>query len=417
MTEVLFVIPDYENIWENLGIAYISAYIKRNYRKELRVRCLHQRFTKTEKIISAGVLCDIVAFTATSPTYPKCLRICREIKKRNPSVRTVIGGHYPTAYPIADIDPCFDQMVIGEGEIPFLDILNGDFRKIVRPRRQVQWNELPHPDRDLVYNDRMVGIAEKMCGERVTSFQTKRVCPFRCVFCSERKMTGVFDPLWNPIRVRDVKDVMDEIEEVTRKYRLTMFKFCDATFDTSEKDVVDFCEEKIRRGNTMKWEAMVHATLMTEKMVEMMAKANCKQFNVGCESGSQRILNDIGKGVTVDKIIKVFDWGKKYGIERRGFFILGMPNEEWSDIKATDRLVERIQPDVFGITILCPYHGSDLWRDEFKNVDWEKADEYSNDFWFTAHYSNQELKRIQRYFSNKYNKKLTWHQRLYSKKK
>lgn len=412
---ILFVIPDYENIWENLGIAYVSAYIKKNYQGELNIRCLHQRFTKTEKIIGAGVRCDIVAFTATTPTYQKAVAIAKEIKKRNPSVKTILGGYHATSS--NNIDKCFGQIVKGEGEIAFLDILNGDFRRIVFPKRTIQWNELPFPDRDLVYNDRMVGLAAKICGERITSFQSRRVCPFHCKMCSEKLMTGLFDPIWNPTRIRPAKDTMDEIELVSKKYRLTMFKFVDAEFNTDENSVIEFCQEKIKRGNEMRWQCMVHAGLMTEDMMLWMAKANCIQIDVGVESGSQKVLNYIGKGVSVEKIINVFEWAKKYGIKTRAFTILGMPIETKDDIYATDRLIQRIKPDVFGMTILCPYPGSDLYDEKFKDIDWSRADEYSNDFWSTPYFTNQELKSWQRYFARKYNKQLNWHQRQYAKGK
>ena len=301
---ITFVIPDYENIWENLGIAYISAYIKKNYKGELHVRCLHERFTKLSRIISAGVVSDIVAFTATTPTYGRCVEIAREIKKGNPTVRTVIGGYHATSIDPREIDPCFDQIVQGEGEIAFLDILNGDFRRIVRARRVIQFNELVWPDRDLVYNNRMIGIAESICGERVTSFLSRKVCPFHCKMCSEKKMTGIFDPIWNPIRIRPAKDTLNEIEFVSDKYHLTMFKFADAEFNTDEKSVLEFCQEKIKRGNIMRWSCMVHAALMTEPMMEWMAKANCVQIDVGVESGSQKVLNYIGKGVTPERLLQ-----------------------------------------------------------------------------------------------------------------
>lgn len=411
---ILFVIPDYENIWENLGIAYISAYLKKNYKGEIFVRCLHQRFTKTEKIISAGVRCDIVAITATTPTYPKALHIAKEIKRLNPSVRTVLGGYHATSS--NDIDEAFDQIVRGEGEISFLDILNGDFRRNIYPRKQIQWQDIPWPDRDLVYNDRMVGMAEKICGDRITSFQSRRVCPFKCKMCSEKKMTGIFDPIWNPIRIRPAKDTLNEIEFVSDKYRLTKFKFADAEFNTDTASVVEFCREKVARANNMGWQCMVHAGLMTEEMMKWLMVANCEQIDVGVESGSQKVLNYIGKGVTVEKIIQVFDWAKEYNIKTRAFTIIGMPIETPDDIDLTEKLLRRIKPDVFGMTILCPYPGTDLYEEKFKDIDWARADEYSNDFWSTPYFTNQELHNIQSRFSRLFSRQLNWHQKMHDNK-
>jgi len=113
------------------------------------------------------------------------------------------------------------------------------------------------------------------------------------------------------------------------------------------------------------------------------------------------------KGFTVESIENVFMWGKKYEIERRAFFLLGMPEETEDDIRLTDELVEKINPDYFGITILCPYPGSDLYdKNKYRDIDWSNTDEYSNDFWFTSNFTNTELKEWQKKLTDKYKNKL-----------
>jgi len=95
--------------------------------------------------------------------------------------------------------------------------------------------------------------------------------------------------------------------------------------------------------------------------------------------------------------------GKKAGIERRAFFLLGMPNETEEDLKLTESLIDEIKPEVVGFTILCPYPGTSLYQHKnYQHINWQNADEYSNDFWSTEHFSNQELHQWQAYFINKY---------------
>ena len=95
-------------------------------------------------------------------------------------------------------------------------------------------------------------------------------------------------------------------------------------------------------------------------------------------------------------IKNVFAWAKKYGVERRGFFLFGMPNETRADLLLTEQLIDEIRPDVVGFTILCPYPGTNLYDPALhKDVNWETADEYSNNFWFTEHFTNIELKAQQ----------------------
>jgi anaerobic magnesium-protoporphyrin IX monomethyl ester cyclase len=161
------------------------------------------------------------------------------------------------------------------------------------------------------------------------------------------------------------------------------------------------------------WEANIHAAFTTEEMFYAMKASGCNQINVGCESGSPKILKDVRKGLKIDQLIRVFEWARKAKIERRGYFLLGMPNETEEDIRLTEKLVETVQPDVFGITILCPYPGSNMYDPKtMKNWDWTFADEYSNPYWSNSHFSNQQLKTWQKYLMNKFSDSLAWHNKI-----
>ncbi|SVE42823.1 uncharacterized protein METZ01_LOCUS495677, partial [marine metagenome] len=170
---------------------------------------------------------------------------------------------------------------------------------------------------------------------------------------------------------------------------------------------------KIRRNFSLPWDANVHASFADKQMLEVMKAAGCQLINVGVESGSQKILNDMKKGLSVDKVKKVFHWAKELGLERRAFFLLGLPNETEEDIRLTERLVEEIQPEVFGITILSPYPGTAHYDPKtMKQYNWTFADEYSNPYWKTKYFSNAEIKDWQGYLTDKFSSNLSWHNRL-----
>ena len=144
-----------------------------------------------------------------------------------------------------------------------------------------------------------------------------------------------------------------------------------------------------------------------------MAKADCDIMMVGCESGSSKILKDIRKGIGPRMIERTFKWGEQYGIQRRAFFMVGLPNEDEESVSATLKLAKKINPDVFGMTILAPYPGSDFYDPvKHKDVDWTEADEYTNDFWETKNFTNQELKDIQAMFAEEFIDSLAWHMEL-----
>lgn len=407
--KVTFIQPYYHNIWEAIGIAYISAYIEKHYRGHIELNFFQGYFDNDKTIIEGSIKSDIVAFSCTSPAFNQGLILANEIKKINPKIKTVFGGNHVSALSGFISEECIDQMVVGEGEKAFLEILEGNNERIVNGK-PVTFDELSWPDRDMIKNERTVDLCQKMTNQRIASFQANRVCPFRCRYCSERVITGIFNKKTNPIRSRDVKDLIDEIEFVVRKYKLDFFKFVDATFNTSSEYVTSFCEEKIKRNLTCEWECMIHAGIANKEMFAILKKANCNQIDVGCESGSPKVLRDMKKGVNIDKIIKVFDWAKEYSIKRRAFFIIGLPTETKEDILLTEQLAIKLQPDVLGVTILCPYPGCDYYdHDKMKDIDWQNTDEYSNDFWHTDYFSSKELKEGQRYLTDKFKDYLAWH--------
>ncbi len=96
----------------------------------------------------------------------------------------------------------------------------------------------------------------------------------------------------------------------------------------------------------------------------------------------------------------------------RGYFILGMPEEDDEDIEETEAFCEELNIDEYGFTILCPYPGTQMY-DPSKHMDirWEAADEYSNDFWHTRYLTNEDLKAWQKRLTEKFQERLTWHNR------
>jgi len=405
--KITFIQPFYKNTWESISIGYIASYCKQKYNGNLDFNFFHGNFDKDDEIISGSINSDIVAFSCTSPTFERGVKLATSIKKENSNVNTVFGGHHVSALGLTGNinQKCIDQIVVGEGEDAFLDILNGNNDRIVIGSK-IDFKKSPWTDRDLIRNDRTIRLCNDMIGVKIASFQANRGCPHRCSFCSEKNITGLITRE-NPMRSRHIDDVLDEIASVSSKYKLDKFKFVDATFDWNSRYVIEFCKRKIERNIVIPWECMIHVSSATEDMFPWLRDSNCDQINVGCESGSQRILKAMHKGSTVESIENVFMWGKKYEIERRAFFLLGMPEETEDDIRLTDELVEKINPDYFGITILCPYPGSDLYdKNKYRDIDWSNTDEYSNDFWFTSNFTNTELKEWQKKLTDKYKNKL-----------
>ncbi|MBF0405915.1 MAG: B12-binding domain-containing radical SAM protein [Candidatus Riflebacteria bacterium] len=407
--KVVLIHGKYFNSWEALGLAYIGAYLKANM-ENIEIDFYQGCFDSIDTIISGCRGADFVAFSCTTPTFPFALNVSSELKKIFPSIKTVVGGYHPSAAPNECQLDNIDHVIIGEGEAAMLDLLKASQEKVIMGRT-MDFCELPWPDRELIKNERNIQVAYRDNKKRITSFQSHRGCPFMCKYCAD----GYFKVLYGsskeaPVRYRSVGDLLDEMQHVAKEYKLDLMKFTDPTWNTNINWVKEFCKEKIRRNFSVPFYPNIHAGVCTEEMFQLMAEANCYEIAVGIESGSQKILDQIGKGTTVEKIKNSVMLAKKAKLLVRGYFILGMPEENEEDLMQTEKLAEELELDEYGFTILCPYPGTQMYDlEKFKSINWENADEYSNDFWSSNHVKNNRLKEWQTHFIQKFKKKLTWH--------
>jgi len=400
----------FHNVWESLWAGYLKSYCDKNLVEEHEWNFYHGNFDSDEEIIKDASKSNVVAFSCTTPTFKRGHNLAKKIRERselNPII--VFGGWHPSTAKV-QIDNVINGVFFGEGEKAFCHLLknvNMYRHRYLEEKKEynvipIQFNELPWPNRDFIHQNKFLDLCEEMCGERIISFQSRRGCMMNCSMCGERCMSG------KGVRIRDNADLLDEIEFSFDRYAATMFKFVDPTWSYPKSHAKDFCEQKIKR-NTFKWEAMAHASYLDKNLINLMAESNCLQMNIGCESGSQRVLNEIRKGTTIQQIKRVFKWGKDAGIKMRAFFMIGL-ERDMKEVEMTKQLIRDISPDLFGLTILCPYPGTDYYKDEFENEKWEDVDEY-NSFWSTKYFSNEGFKQIQKDINKEFHHILIGHQK------
>jgi radical SAM superfamily enzyme YgiQ (UPF0313 family) len=410
MEKIVFVQPYYHSVWDALGLAYIGSYVKANYDGDLKVDFYQCFFDSNDQVLNGSIDADIVGFSCTTPTLKHGLDLASKIKKLNPNVWTVFGGWGPSAQPkeIADYSQV-DTVVVGEGEESMLKIVEGNRDKIIWSQPIRDLDSLPWPNRELIRVDRTIALTEKNDGERITSVQGGRGCPFSCVYCCEKVVSQ------HKIRRRNVSNLLDEIEFITNKYRLDLIKFVDPEVNPVRSWVKNFCREAIKRNLNVEFEANIHASFVDKEMFTLMKRAGFRQVDIGAETGSPRIMKDIRKGTTIELVRKAFHLAKKAGILRRAYFIVGMPNETREDVELTFKFAESLEADIYGMSILCPFPGCDLYsQSRFADVDWAIQDEYTNDFYNTKYFSNEELKEIQQRFVETFRDRLCY--RLREKK-
>ncbi len=409
--KVVLVHGKFFNSWEAQGLGFIGSYLRRHL-AGIDLSFYQGVFDSEDTIVQAGAVADWVLFSCTSPTYRWAEGLARRIKAVG-KARTIIGGYHASAVPTT-VGREFDHVVIGDGEQASLSLLTEQVTDRYVLGTPMRFEDLVWPDRELIRNERNIQVASKDTKRRITSFQAHRGCPFACKFCLDGACKVFVGPGEKVLlRNRSVEDLLDEIYEVVTRYHLDFFKFCDATWNADPIWVKHFCHAKLTRGIITPFFANIHAGRVDEEMFELMSAAGCREIGLGIESGSDRVLRHIGKGITKAMVREAVWAAKRKGIHVRGYFILGVPQETREDIQATEDFADELDLPEVGFAMLCPYPGTDYYRCApwLWDKDWSGVDEYRNDFWHTQTLSNAELTVAQHRLTEKYRQRLTQHQR------
>jgi anaerobic magnesium-protoporphyrin IX monomethyl ester cyclase len=234
-----------------------------------------------------------------------------------------------------------------------LSFLGSDGAVIQTPTRH---NER-HPDvfippaRDLVDINAYRKLWTDRHGYFSLNMVSTRGCPFHCNWCAK--------PIWGQrYAMRSPHDVASELDSVKRQFAPDHIWFADDIFGLRSDWVNEFADEVIRRDAIIAFTMQSRCDLMTPQAVAGLARAGCMEVWVGAESGSQRILDAMDKGTTVEEIGLARRALGVAGIKASFFIQFGYPGETWTDIQATIDMVRNLLPDDIGVSVSYPLPGT-----------------------------------------------------------
>lgn len=401
--------------WECLSFGYLHAYARAHgWEGEAQFLSALRNWDTEDEILRAGATSDLVAFYATSPQYKHACQLAADIKSENPSVGCVIGGPHASALPevVAAVEangkPLWDHIVVGEGEQAFLSVVREDAKeRILKFPFITNVDTIPFPDRSLMRQEEQLGLTTRIDGKRIGSLFGSRACPAKCTFCSSRIVWG------RNTRERSPANILDEVGMLIDIWKVDSYRFADDIFCFSQMNgqsrARDFAQEVMRRGlDGVPFECNLRGNI-SETDLEWLAKAGCAQVNIGVETGSEKLIREMKKGVTKDAVRRAFRKARDLGIKRRSYIILGLPGEDESTIRETWQFVEELDPEVLGFSQVAAYPGTDYFRPEFSDLDYSMIDEYGGGPMLTDRLTLEELKHWQLELSRRWEGRLALH--------
>lgn len=357
-----------------LGLGYLaSSLLKHNHTVHIH-DCQIQKDLELIASLRFGNY-DIVGLTTTTFTLRGTKDIINAVRTYDSKIKIIVGGTHPTIYPEETLKLGADAVIQGEGE----EIMPGIFHLLWKYPKSIHVNHvriddldnLPFPMR--IHVDKYNSIFSSGIA---TTIITSRGCPYKCSFC--------YRPVFGrTVRQRSPDNIIDEIKVCVAK-GIKNFLFYDDTFTLDKKRVYLLCEKIHKLPYKIKFDIRSRVNTVNYDLLKSLKNVGMTQIHFGIESGVQRILDRMNKGITLEQIRQAFDWCHKLRIKTLGYIMIGNPGESIEDITTTEKLVHKLNPDYLHATIFTPFPATDSykqWVELFKEDVWlEYAKHPTKDF-------------------------------------
>lgn len=363
------------NYWQPLGMLYLASSLMKAGHE---VRFLNGAFMTNPAILQEveKERPDVVGLYSTTFGWNKAQDAAKAIKEIDRDIFICVGGPYPIATQEKCLEECewLDVVVTGEGELTLNEMLerlaegkglegvegvvyreDGVVRKNPPRPLIMDLDSLPFPARELL-EDAVSYIPPPATFKRkpVAVMMTSRGCNRKCLFCFQidrhRK---------TKIRYRSVENVIAEIELcLSQGYK--EIKFLDDTLAENYDRAMQLCDEIKARKLDFTWFASACVNQVDKPLLTAFKEAGCWAILFGAESGVQRNLNTLRKGITVDDTRKAVKAAKEVGLKVLTPFLFGIPGQTFEDGLKTIEFACEIDPDVANFHSITPFPGTEL---------------------------------------------------------
>ena len=309
---------------------------------------------------------NYVLANIATPTFLSDMKALRTAKEVLPQACTIVKGAPFLTYNTNTVyeNSFIDYVIMGEPELTLKEILEGvpdneilgicyreNFQPVKNEARPFNENldSLPFPARHLVDNS----IYKRPDNGKIQAvIKVSRGCPFHCFFCLATPVSGA------KVRTRSAENIIAEIKECIEKYNIKDFLFWSDIFNFNRDWTMNLCNKIIESGLKFTWSSNTRANTIDDEMAKLMYKAGCRLVSIGVESGSQEMLDKMGKKITLDDIRKTVKILKKNKIKIYNYFIIGLPWETEKTVEDTIKFAIELDSNFISFYTATPLPGT-----------------------------------------------------------
>jgi anaerobic magnesium-protoporphyrin IX monomethyl ester cyclase len=371
-----------------LGLLYLGTYLIERTRHDADVLDAYvtgMSFEDVEDYVRR-TRPDAVGITAMTYTLVDAVDAARAVKRVDPSIPVILGGPHTSLFPNEAVGlPCIDYVVLGEGEVPLAQLLDrieesgrlagtpwrgedglpvggsvtedigsvmDKCGKTMKHRYFFQdLDTLPIPRRDLLPYEMYSTVVSLR--PPTTIMVSSRGCPYACSFC--------YTAGGKKYRERSPRDVVREME-ASVALGIHEFLFFDETFTINKERIYAICDEIIRSGIDVLWDVRARVDCVDAPLLKRMKQAGCGRVQYGIESGTQRVMDILNKGTTIEQAREAILMTRAAGLSTYADFMIGAPGETREEIFETLRFAQRLNLDYVHFSVTMPLPNTVLHR-------------------------------------------------------
>lgn len=298
-------------------------------------------------------------YTVFHKDYVELIRL---IKALNPNIHVVAGGNHASSFPQIMLDAGADQVVVGEGEQAFMDIIEGNREPIVHRDFIKSLDRLPFPAYDLIDFDRYGEVSNPfMMRTPGAGIMSSRGCPHDCIYCTAN---GVWQRKW---RGRSAGNIVYEMSKLMWR-GVKEFHFLDDNMAVDKDRLRSICHKIIECKLNIRWATPngIPYWMLDEPLLRLMKKAGCYRVTFGIESGDPEIRKYIGKNWPLQKAKDIIQYANSIGMWTITTNIIGFPYETEEQIQRTIDFAKDCGTDFACFFTLLPHPSARVYQDFVK---------------------------------------------------